>query len=117
MTNSLEDYLETIYLLVCEHGYARVKDVALAMQVKMPSVNKAVQELKKRDYVTQEPYGAVNLTVAGQCAASEILSRHRLIREFLLKLGVSEEYAERDACLMEHILSKETLACMAEYVK
>ncbi len=38
MTNSLEDYLETIYLLVQANGGARVRDVALALHVKMPSV-------------------------------------------------------------------------------
>ncbi len=117
MTNSLEDYLETIYLLVREHGYARVRDVARALNVKMPSVIKAVTELKKRGYVTQEPYGAVNLTIEGLKAASEILSRHKLLKKFLLKLGVSEEMSEKDACLMEHVLSAETLARIAAFVK
>ena len=82
MTNSLEDYLETIYLLAQTNGSARVRDVAQALHVKMPSVIKAVLELKKRGYVTQEPYGAVDLTEAGTHAASEILGRHTL-KEFL----------------------------------
>ena len=117
MTNSLEDYLETIYLLVQEHGHARVRDVARALNVKMPSVIKAVFELKKRDYVTQEPYGAVNLTDEGARVASAILERHTLLKKFLLVLGVSEQVAEVDACAMEHVLSPETLERIAAFIK
>ena len=117
MTNSLEDYLETIYLLVQENGHARVRDVALALHVKMPSVIKAVLELKKHGYVTQEPYGAVNLTEDGTRMASEILGRHTLLKEFLMLLKVSDKTADKDACAMEHFLSPETLTCIAEFVK
>jgi len=53
VTNSLEDYLETIYMLTQANGYARVRDVAASLHVKMPSVIKAVLELKRYGYVTQ----------------------------------------------------------------
>jgi Mn-dependent DtxR family transcriptional regulator len=36
MTNSLEDYLETIYLLSQANGRTRVRDVASALHVKCP---------------------------------------------------------------------------------
>ena len=117
MTNSLEDYLETIYLLVQENGQARVRDVALALHVKMPSVIKAVLELKKHGYVTQEPYGAVNLTEDGTRMASEILGRHTLLKDFLMVLKVSDKIADKDACAMEHFLSPETLTRITEFVK
>ena len=117
MTNSLEDYLETIYLLVQANGHARVRDVAQALHVKMPSVIKAVLELKKLGFVRQEPYGAVELTETGTVAASEILGRHTLLKEFLLLLKVGDETAEKDACSMEHFLSAETLARITEFVK
>lgn len=117
MTNSLEDYLETIYLLVQANGHARVRDVALALHVKMPSVIKAVLELKKHGFVSQEPYGAVDLTEDGRRAASQILGRHTLLKEFLLLLKVTEETAEKDACSMEHYLSPETLARITEFIK
>lgn len=117
MTNSLEDYLETIYMLVQANGHARVRDVALALHVKMPSVIKAVMELKKQGYVTQKPYGALELTAAGVGAASLILGRHTLLKEFLMLLGVTEETAEKDACSMEHFLGAETLARITEFVR
>ena len=117
MTNSLEDYLETIFLLAQANGRTRVRDVAAALHVKMPSVIKAILELKKLGFVVQEPYGAVELTEAGQAAASQILGRHTLLKEFLCLLKVDDETAEKDACTMEHILSAETLARIADFVK
>lgn len=117
MTNSLEDYLETIYMLTQANGHARVRDVASALHVKMPSVIKAVFELKRYGYVTQEPYGKLELTGAGAKAASLILGRHNLLKEFLVLLGVTEDTAEKDACSMEHFLGAETLARVTDFVR
>jgi DtxR family Mn-dependent transcriptional regulator len=109
MTQSLEDYLEAVYMLISTGRPAQVRDVARSLSVKMPSVVKAVHELKRLGLVTQEPYANIELTVKGRRVAKHVLSRHTLIRSFLLKLGVTENTADRDACLMEHILSAETL--------
>ena len=117
MTQSLEDYLEAIYLLVEETGFAQVRDVARQLSVKMPSVVKAIQELKKLELVIQNPYGPILLTPKGQAVARHVLNRHRLLREFLQLLGVSQRTADRDACLMEHILSAETLDRIRTYTE
>ncbi len=109
MTQSLEDYLETIYVLIGEKGEACVRDVAKTLDVKMPSVVKAIHELKGMELVTQEPYSPIKLTAKGRRLASSVLNRHTLLRSFLLKLGVTRKTADVDACRMEHILSAETL--------
>ncbi len=109
MTQSLEDYLEAIYMRITEGRPAQVRDIARMLSVKMPSVVKAVRELKKLELVTQEPYAAIELTPKGIRLARHVLGRHTLIRAFLMKLGVTRKNADRDACLMEHILSAETL--------
>lgn len=109
MTKSLEDYLETIHVLIRNTGAARVRDVASELSVKMPSVVKAIAELKKVALVTQEPYGNIELTEKGRRVAESVLARHTTLKAFLLKLGVSEKIAEKDACLMEHILSAQTM--------
>jgi DtxR family Mn-dependent transcriptional regulator len=108
MTKSLEDYIEEIHLLIRDCGQARVRDVARALGVKMPSVVKALRELKRLELVTQEPYANIELTEKGRRMASHVLNRHMLLKSFLTKLGVDAETADRDACLMEHILSPET---------
>ena len=117
MTQSLEDYLEAIFVRISEGRPAQVRDIARMLSVKMPSVVKAVRELKKLELVTQEPYSAIELTPKGVRMASHVLGRHTLLRAFLMKLGVTRRNADRDACLMEHILSAETLEKIRAYTE
>ena len=117
MTQSLEDYLETICILIGEGRPAQVRDVARLLDVKMPSVVKAIHELKKLELVTQEPYAPINLTEKGRRVAMRVLNRHKLIRSFLIKLGVSRKTADKDACCMEHILSAETIDKIRDYTE
>ena len=109
MTQSLEDYLETVYLLISEGKPAQVRDIAKSMDVTMPSVVKAMRELTKLELVTHKPYQDIALTVKGRRLARMVLGRHELLRSFLMQLGVSRRMADKDACMMEHILSAETL--------
>ena len=116
MTKSLEDYIEVVYVLIQEKRRARVRDIATALKVKMPSVVKGISELKKLGLVAQEPYGDVELTAKGRRIATMILNRHNKIREFLMLIGVSRRIADKDACLMEHILSAETMDKIRDYL-
>ena len=52
--------------------------------------------------------GYIHLTPAGEAVADRIYSRHRLLTQFFIRLGVSEETAAADACKIEHDLSDET---------
>ena len=117
MSQSLEDYLEAIYRLIAAKKPAQVRDVAKMLAVKMPSVVRALRELKRLELVTQEPYANIELTARGLRLARTVLRRHTLLRTFLMKLGVSSATADRDACLMEHILSAETLDRIRQYTE
>ena len=117
MTQSLEDYLEAIYMRIVGGKPAQVRDVARMVAVKMPSVVKAIRELKSLGLVVQEPYSNIELTEKGVRVARKILGRHTLLRTFLMKLGVGRANADKDACLMEHILSAETLEKIRLYTE
>ena len=117
MSQSLEDYIEAIYRLKLETGSSRVVDVSKALKVTMPSVNNAVKELAAMGYVNYEKYHELKLTDLGREVAKEVYDRHRLLKGFLLSVGVSEENAENDACSMEHILSAETLEKLGKLSK
>ena len=104
LSQSLEDYLEMVHMLRLANGIARVRDIAAALKV------------KKLGLVTQEPYSGVELTSEGALVASQILNRHILLKSFLIKLGISEAIADKDACCMEHILSAETLEKIEDFV-
>lgn len=60
-TASMEDYLERIYQLIEEKGYARVSDIADTLEVHPSSVTKMVQKLDKSGYVIYEKYRGSSL--------------------------------------------------------
>jgi DtxR family Mn-dependent transcriptional regulator len=117
MTQSLEDYLEAIYVISLDKKVARVKDISIKLDVKMPSVINALRELKDLNYLLQERYGYIILTDKGIKMARLILKKHKMLKDFLVRvLGVSEVNAEADACRMEHFLTDETLARIENFM-
>jgi DtxR family Mn-dependent transcriptional regulator len=118
MTESLEMYLETISLLRERTKLARVTDIARELGVSKPSVHSALHELERRGLIEHEHYGEVFLSAAGKDASAEIRRRHELLTAFLRNVvGVCPETAERDACRIEHYLSKETMDRIGELAR
>ncbi|WP_301830497.1 metal-dependent transcriptional regulator [uncultured Parolsenella sp.] len=121
LTNAGEDYLEAIYCLILEHpgdDSVRSVDVSERLDVTKASVNKALSSLKDGGFVDQTHYGRVKLTEAGRGYAAEVWRRHRMLRTFLtVELGVDEEVADEEACLMEHALSADTSRHLLEYLE
>ena len=73
-------------------------------------MNKALQTLRDAGYIEQERYGRITLTEAGREYGEEIWSRHQALRSFLVDdLGVDPEVADREACEMEHTVSRDTM--------
>ena len=106
LTPALEDYLETIYRLVGQHGFARVRDIANARHVNPASVSPALRRLDDLDLVQYERREYIGLTKDGEVAARRIYSRHQVLRRFFRDLlGLPSEVAEEDACAAEHSLS------------
>lgn len=110
MSMSNEDYLEAIVMLGGTTEVAiRSVDVATKLGVSKASVNKAVTALKERGLVDQPYYGDITLTEAGYKYGSSVLDRHHLLFTFLSKtLGIPEDQADKEACLMEHAISDES---------
>lgn len=112
-----EDYLEAILSLEDEKGETRSIDVANALNVSRPSVNKAIGVLKDLGMVEQEPYGAIKLTTLGRNRAEEVENRHNILNNFLVRvLGVTPETADADACKIEHVISAETMDKLIKYM-
>ncbi|MFV0401667.1 MAG: metal-dependent transcriptional regulator [Oscillospiraceae bacterium] len=113
-----ENYLEAILSLENESKDVRSIDVARQLEVSRPSVNKALGVLKEMGMVEQQPYGAIRLTDKGRLRAIEVTSRHRTLKSFLINvLGVEVETADEDACKMEHVVSKETMRKLTDYLE
>lgn len=110
ISSSLEDYLETIYLLVQEQGFARVKDVARARAVKAASVSIALRKLAEMALVRYERREYIALTPDGEKAGRRVFSRHRLLTRFFEEvLSMKPEAASEQACAMEHSLTDEAM--------
>lgn len=111
LTPSYEDYIEAIYDLAQRgNGSVRSTDVASALGFSKASVARATKNLREMGYINQEHYGEITLTPQGREYGEHILTRHRVLRAFLIDaLGVSEDRANHEACEMEHTVSEDTM--------
>ena len=109
-----EDYVEMIADLIAETGEARTVDLAARFGVTSPTVNAIIQRLHREDLVETRPYRSIFLTELGQALAEKARDRHRIVRDFLVTIGVPETVAEEDAEGIEHHVSGETLAVFAK---
>lgn len=110
LTDSLEDYLETVYELVRDQKVARVRDIARARNVRPASVSPAMRRLAELGLIEYERREYIGLTPAGEVAARRVVARHQiLVRLFEEILRMAPEAAQVDACAMEHSLSDEAV--------
>ena len=108
ITATIEDYLERILLLSEEEGHARVTEMAKLLGISKASVTEMIAKLKSNGFVDFEKYGTITLTEKGRKIAIKVKERHDILKSFLVLIGVNEENANKDCCVMEHNLSKET---------
>jgi DtxR family Mn-dependent transcriptional regulator len=108
LTPALEDYLETIFELVRDQKFARVKEIAKARGVRSGSVTPAMKRLSELEMIRYVQREYIGLTPKGEREARRIYARHQLLTRFFEEiLGMRPEAAEKDACAMEHSLSLE----------
>ncbi|GIP51977.1 MULTISPECIES: transcriptional regulator MntR [Paenibacillus] len=116
-TPSMEDYLERIYKLIDEKGYARVSDIAEGLEVHPSSVTKMIQKLDKDEYLIYEKYRGLVLTNKGKKVGKRLVDRHELLEEFLEMIGVDHENIYKDVEGIEHHLSWDSITCIAGLVE
>ena len=105
---SAEDYLEAILILRERQGSVRSIDIVHQLELTKPSVSVAMKRFRENGYIEMDADGFITLLPPGEEIAQRISARHKLLTQFLILLGVSEETAAADACKMEHDLSDET---------
>jgi Mn-dependent DtxR family transcriptional regulator len=115
-TDRMEDYLEVIYELVQQKGYATTVDISSYLNVSSPSVTKMMQKLDETGYLKYEKYRGIRLTNEGIRIARNIRNRHGLLAEFFKIIGVDEETANNDAEGIEHHLHPETMKKLEEFI-
>ena len=111
-----EMYLESILILSRTKGSVRSIDISQHLGYSKPSVSRAVGLLKSGGYILVDEDGHIALTDSGKAVAEKILSRHAILTELLVRLGVSRDIASADACKMEHIISDETFDAIKNHM-
>jgi Mn-dependent DtxR family transcriptional regulator len=106
VTESMEDYLECIFDLEISKGYARVSDVAEALQLNRASTSIMVKRLGQLGFLRHEPYRGFALTPEGSRVAERIRKRHAMLAELFQLLGLDGADFLPDIEGIEHHLSE-----------
>ncbi|HYK73179.1 MAG TPA: transcriptional regulator MntR [Pseudoneobacillus sp.] len=116
-TPSMEDYIEQIYILIEDKGYARVSDIAEALSVHPSSVTKMVQKLDKDEYLVYEKYRGLVLTPKGKKIGKRLVYRHDLLEQFMQIIGVKQENIYNDVEGIEHHLSWDAIDRIGDLIQ
>jgi Mn-dependent DtxR family transcriptional regulator len=108
-TPRAEDYLETVYHLIEDKGYANTVELSDKLKVKPPTVSSMIGKLASRGYLLHEPYRGMKLTESGEEIARSVIRRHEIISEFLSMIGVEGDIAYEDTEGIEHHVQPTTI--------
>ena len=117
ISKSLEEYLKTMYILNKQNGNIRVTDIAQKMNCSKPSVNKALNNLKKSGLINYEAYGKIELSKDGENLARKIIEAYDIVFIFLKDvLNIETQEAKKQAEKMKLTMNDNTLNKLAKYV-
>jgi Mn-dependent DtxR family transcriptional regulator len=118
VTHSAAHHLMAIDELIQRLGYARVSDVARHLNITRGSVSISLRPLKKVGLVIQDENRHLRLSAEGQGLVDAIKTKRRVVQRWFAELlGVTATQAEIDACKFEHLLSNETAARLASFLR
>ena len=117
VTEAIENYLETIYILSLRQNEVHAVDVCAYLSYSRPTVSIVLRQMRESGLVTVDDMNHIHLTPEGEGIANKLYERHTLISEMLVSLGVSRETAVRDACKIEHDLSEETFDAIKKHAE
>lgn len=110
-------YLEAIYMLSRSSSFVRAIDVGEHLGYSKPSVSRALAILRRDGYIQVGSDGAIMLTDVGAEIARTMYTRHTVLSEVFMRLGVDEKTATEDACRIEHVISEETFIAIRRHME
>jgi DtxR family Mn-dependent transcriptional regulator len=118
LSASHEHYLRAIWEVRSMLGYARLADVARELEIAPPTLSVGLKPLEARGLVTHDDHRFLVLTPAGERIARQVHHRFAVMHAFLRDvLGVNDEAALREACLLEHDVSAATAERLLDLLK
>jgi DtxR family Mn-dependent transcriptional regulator len=107
LSESIQDYLKTIYDLRQENERVTTNALAARLNIAAASVTGMLKKLAEMKLVAYEPYQGATLTPAGERIALEIVRHHRLIELYLTEaMGYSWDQVHAEADKLEHAISE-----------
>lgn len=109
LSHSMAHYLMAIDALRADLGYARSTDVAEMLQVSRGAASMALNQLKKRGWVAEDPNRFLLLTDEGKRMTEGVEHNFAILTKFFRRvLDIDADTAAADACKIEHLMSNET---------
>jgi DtxR family Mn-dependent transcriptional regulator len=108
LSDSIQDYLKSVYKLQSEDGRVTIGAIAKDQSVSPASASAMVKKLAALDLLEHEPYRGARLTESGERVAVEVIRHHRLIELYLAEtLGLHVDDVHDEADRLEHVISEE----------
>jgi DtxR family Mn-dependent transcriptional regulator len=113
---AVQDYAKAIYSLQGRSDLpVSTSSIADRLGVSPASASAMVKRLESLGLAKHEPYHGVLLTPAGERVALEVIRHHRLLELYLAEaLGMSWDRVHEEAEVLEHAISPELSALIAE---
>ena len=103
-TPTMEDYIEIIYELIENKGYVRPIEISKLLHVKSATVTSMLKKLHDNKLVIYEKYRGAILSNDGKELAKLIVSKHKILVEFLELVTTNKLEAHTNAEKIEHYL-------------
>ena len=108
LSESIQDYLKSVYKLQAVEGAVTVGALARDQGVAPASASAMVKKLAALELLEHEPYRGARLTEAGERVALEVIRHHRLLELYLARtLGLHVDAVHDEADRLEHVISEE----------
>ncbi|MDD3407606.1 MAG: metal-dependent transcriptional regulator [Methanomicrobium sp.] len=113
-----EDYLETII----NNSISDLKNESLriltqASEKNMKETEKDLHELQRLGYISIEKDGSITLTELGKRTGECTIKKHKVLESFLTEmLGMEPDTASKEACILEHGASDDTIKRLKKYL-
>ena len=117
VSEAIENYLETIYILSQQQNEVHAIDICSYLSYSRPTVSIVLRQMREHGLVTVNEENHIFLTEEGLKIAMHMYERHELLTNMLVTLGVSRETALHDACKIEHDLSDETFDAIKRHME
>jgi len=117
-TSLEEDLLETILLIQQDGNVPTLERILSHLSQPEASISTALEQCMHMDLIISGGSQGYHLTPAGRSAAEMVARKHAVLECFLKEtLGLEAEAASREACLLEHDISEETIEALDSFMQ